>query len=171
MQNYNISSLPPSFSNLFLKFPDTYIKRYPMRKIQFPLPRLQAAAASETGLPHLCKQDGLPFYRQATLFVFQATFFGQTPTCFFIISGKTCFPAALRPNRRADTQIQQARTDRLPTPQPHLPRKKMSTASIPVANDLKTLSANQWDPHFQPAPLPDAPDAGGHRQAPLQTPP
>lgn len=49
--------------------------------------------------------------------------------------------------------------------------KKVSTASIPAANDLKTLSANQWDPHFQPAPQPDAPDAGGHRQAPLQTPP
>ena len=66
-----------------------------------------------------------------------------------------------------------ASTDRPSANAPAAPakKKKVSTASIPAANDLKTLFANQWDPHFQPAPQPDAPDAGGHRQAPLQTPP
>lgn len=93
-----------------------------MRKIQIPLPRLQAAAASEAGPEHLYKQGGLSVKRQATLFIFQATLFGQVPTCFFIIPGKAHFPAALR--IRAYAQLQQARTDRQPTPLPHLPRKK-----------------------------------------------
>lgn len=171
MQNYNISSLPPSFSNLFLKFPDTYIKRYSMWKIQIPPP----PASSRRGI----RDRPVPFVQTRWLAVlptshlvcFSSHLFRANSHLFFHYFRKNMLPGRTpaQPSRR---RTNTASTDGPSANAPAAPaKKKMSTASIPVANDLKTLSANQWDPHFQPAPLPDAPDAGGHRQAPLQTPP
>lgn len=93
-----------------------------MRKIQIP-PSPASSRRGIRGRPGAFVQTGWLVGKTAS----HPVYFPSHPVrasshLFFIIPGKAHFPAALR--IRAYAQLQQARTDRQPTPLPHLPRKK-----------------------------------------------